>query len=302
MKNAFALVALVLLMSVVSARAQPHTFRGYMGVEGGTAYSYKLVFDDSSGYIRGYAYTYIEEGKEVKATISGRLDRQKKNLFFQETSIVYNHGFEASTTMCLVKATLSLKKSSDGSDIFSGPITSSDAGNVFCGQGTISFPVNEAVKRLLNQPSAIPAPAPKLKKPVRVVYDTARPPLAVVSQKKEKEAAEQITEGTNKAIVWQSDTLKLAVWDGGREDGDRVTISCNEHILLKDYEIKVQPVSRIMLLPPGTTVITIQAVNEGNEPPNTANLVLTDGLIQHKFVAYNTIGKKAIIRLVKSNR
>jgi hypothetical protein len=47
-------------------------------------------------------------------------------------------------------------------------------------------------------------------------------------------------------------------------------------------------------------VITIYAEEEGNEPPTTANMLLTDGSKQYPVIAYNNRGRQAVIRIRKA--
>jgi hypothetical protein len=47
--------------------------------------------------------------------------------------------------------------------------------------------------------------------------------------------------------------------------------------------------------------ITIFAENEGSEPPNTANIMLTDGSIKYSIQAYNKKGDAALIKVKKVN-
>jgi len=283
------------------------TLKGYLGVQGGEAYTYKLVFNDSAGFIKGYSYTYLYETKEVKAAITGFIDKTNRTLSFHETEIVYNHGFESNTTICLINATLKYKMGNDSKEIYSGPIVSSDVSNVYCGQGTVTFPFNEDLQRLLASAPAIkPAeqrPIAKPAKPVRVIYDTTSLlPKDVYTAKMPNNDVEKITAGKEKFIEWHSDSVIIEVWDGGKIDGDIISITYNSNIIISNLSLTSAPERRVVSMHNGEAVLKIVARNEGNEPPNTANLLLIDGAVRHPIVAYNIIGKEAVIRLRKSGK
>lgn len=292
---------IVLLLFFSTIKAQQKELKGYLGVEHGESYTYKLVFTDSSGHINGYAYTWLYEQKEVKAAITGFIDKKNKTLSFKETHIIYNHGFESNTTICLISAVLKYKQE-NGNTVFSGSISSSDASNVYCGQGTVSFIDNEVLKNLFTEPikkdKPLVEPAPK--KPMKIIYDTAA--TKVVAHPQNKFASplpEKITAGVEKAYDWKTDTVIVDVWDGGHVDGDIVTILFNNVNVLNKYVVTKSYKKITLPLSENENTLIIIANNEGNEPPNTTNLLLTDGDVQYSVIAYNAVGKKAIIKIRK---
>lgn len=302
LNNIFLVIFLLFFSSVF---AQQKELKGYLGVEHGESFTYKLSFTDSFGYIKGYAYTWLDENKDVKAKVTGFIDKKNKTLSFKETEIVYNHGFESNTTICLINATLKFKEE-NGLKVFTGSISSSDASNVYCGQGTIRFMDNETLKNLFND-NETNEESPKdivkrstAKKPFKIIYDTISK-SSINQNIPQNNKTEKITSGTEKEYDWMSDSVILEVWDGGRIDGDMINILFNDSTILKRYAL-TQKRNRIVVPIMNNSInqLEIVAVNEGNEPPNTANLLLIDGSKQYPIIAYNTIGKKAIIRIRKT--
>src|SRR5690606_1546136 len=106
----------------------------------------------------------------------------------------------------------------------------------------------------------------------------------------------EITEGKDKIYEWVSDTIIFEIRDGGKIDGDVVSVSFNNNIVLHNYTL-TKGVKRILLPLSGKEVdaITIIAGNEGNEPPNAADIMLQDGDRLYEIIAHNKIGKKANI-------
>ena len=51
----------------------------------------------------------------------------------------------------------------------------------------------------------------------------------------------------------------------------------------------------------GVNTLTIVADNEGSDPPNTASLLLTDGITQYSLLAYNPKGQRVVIKIKKVN-
>jgi hypothetical protein len=302
------LSGLLMVISLQLAAQQPEIIlKGFLGVEGGESYTYKLVFRDSSGYISGFAYTWLYEQKQVKASITGQIDRTNKTLSFKETNIISNTGFESNTTICLIQAQLKYNRDNE-TMVFSGAITSSDISNVYCGQGTITLTDDDALKSLFVETSVKPetklsAAKGKSRQPVTIIYDTViKRPDRNVSSYPPIDKEEKLTSGEEKMVKWETDSIKIKLWDGGEIDGDIVTLSINNIPILSKYKLEKQP--KLLTIPANQTEIqvVITANNEGNTPPNTANLTLVDGSKEYPFLVYNTIGKQATIRFKKSRK
>jgi hypothetical protein len=303
----YCLVVVSLLTDVLHAQPRQFSLKGYLGVQGGESFEYLLEFSDSSGIIKGHSLTWKEKGKEVKAVISGSVDRKERRLSFREDQLLYNSGFYSNATICLIDATLRCRAEAGGV-VLSGPITSADAGNVYCGKGSVIFTDKETIERLFADVAAAetvaapPKPKPVAKRePMKIVYDTASKAPATAASA--PGALARITSGHEKELEWHSDSVIVYVWDGGHIDEDIVTLSANGVAVLSRY--KLEAGKRRLSFPIAESeifTISITANNEGNEPPNTANLQLVDGDKSHPLIAYNTIGKEAVVRIHRVSR
>jgi hypothetical protein len=289
---------LLLMPAFMTAQTKQFTLNGSLGVESGETFSYRLVFTDSAGVIKGYAVTYQREENDTKATITGVLDKKKKTLSFTETEILYNRGFKSNAIICLIKATLKYIPEG-GNFILSGPATSTDVGNGTCSRGSIRFEKEAELRELFREERVDTVRAPAAR---TVVVRSPQPPRpsAAVPVAPTAPEPEQVTAGKDKIYDWYSDTVALEIWDGGRIDGDIVTVLYNGHPVLTRYTLAKEK-KRILLPLTGKAVdtVTIRAENTGNEPPNTAHLLLRDGETEHSVVAYNDPGREAVIRIRK---
>lgn len=299
MRYAIPLLLCFLLFFSVGNAQRKFTLNGYLAVRGGESWHYRLVFTDTNDILKGYSLTYDEENKDTKALIEGRIDRKARMLSFRETEITYNHGFETKVTICLVDATLKY----DGHAL-AGKLSSKDIGNADCGSGSINFINEQELKQLFSEQQPAKDSAPKMvpviaapKKKMTIIYDTVRLPKSIAAAPQ----ADKITTGTEKEYNWKSDTLKLEVWDGGKVDGDIISILIDDKPLLQHYTL-TQTKKRIEVSVPGhgtNYAVSIIAQNEGNEAPNTADILLIDGENSYHVIAYNEVSKKAVIRLHK---
>jgi len=308
MKYWFLLLFPSLLSSISAYAVKEVTLRGYIGVEGGESFSYNITFTDSMGSLKGYSVTYIEEPKETRSAISGSLDRTSRTLSFRELNIMYNHGFHSNNTMCLIDVTLKYMPNTTSTGyILKGTYKSADASATYCGMGTVTFINDDVIKTLFENaaPADTVAVAKKQpatpKRPAGIRVEPAYPSRPQPAPQPVVRTAEEITTGVEKIYDWHSDTAIVDVWDGGTIDGDRITILYNGKKILNNYQITASKMQlHLPISPTGVDVLTIVANNEGSEPPNTANLLLTDGSQVYNIIAYNDVGHEAVIKIKRA--
>ncbi|WP_162903063.1 hypothetical protein [Taibaiella koreensis] len=315
LRSYICVLLLLFACSGIPATAQnQYQLKGFMGVQGGESFTYKLTLKDSvRNLLSGYGYTYLDEQHDVKAYVTAEVDIYRKTVLLKETRIVYNHNFKSNALICLIEALLVYN---DKEKTLSGPLNTMTAGQgADCSRGSITFTIPAEIDHIFHPEATTAAakdtvvattrPAASLPKPKpKVIYDTvrkARPaPVATNSKPATPKLPDNITEGKDKTLYWQSDLVVLDIWDGNNEDNDRVRILFNGTEVLKDHVLTKQK-KRIELPIGGNelNIISITALNEGGDPPNTANLLLSDGSTQYEVIAHNTIGKSALIKIRK---
>lgn len=307
---------------------QKKTLTGYLGVEGGELFSYELDFWETDGKIMGKATTWFETGKEVCAKMEGVIDKTNRTFSFSEKEILYNTGFASSKTICLINAQLKYQKDDNNNMVLSGRITSTDVTNVSCARGFITFtnpaettPLFEETKS--KEKTVTPKPGPKLyttpkesksntvfsnqvvktpPKPMRFVNETNSVPSVVEKIKTTSNFPDRITAGQEKIYDWKNDSVSIEIWDNSRVDGDVISLKYNGKKLLENYALIKEKKVLKLFLEKDENELTIIAVNEGSEQPNTADILLYDGAIPHAVIAYNSIGKNSVIKIRKPKK
>ena len=230
---------------------------------------------------------------ETKARIEGKIDMAEKSISFKETSVIPRPIPSDSVIMCMVHAKLLYKQASK-SMMLSGNFKGVDEKTgKECAKGTITMLNTDLLNELFN-------PAPKHdtissapKQNTKKIYTN---PIDTFTTN------DEITRGIETVYDWRSDTVVIDIWDGGQIDYDVVTILYNKDTLLKNYTLKAEKKRlRVPLSSNGSDMdqLTIIAENEGNEPPNTANLTLIDEQKKYNVIAYNEVGQKAVINIKK---
>ena len=276
----------------VFAQAKELLLNGTITMQTGEQFPYKLVLKEAGGKASGYSVTFSEP-EETRTTIKAIIDRQMQTVSFKETAIIASHSHRTKAYMCLIDAQLEVQQGSAGK-VLAGLITSKEADKTACTPGTITFSDAREIERLFSyndEPDTVIVMKKRVIAPVGTTTVTKAPTIPII---------EKITTGIEKTFEWYSDTVVIDLWDGGDIDGDRITLRLNGKPLLERYYlVKEKKQLRIPVPGSGVYTLSIMADNEGDDPPNTASLLLTDGAIPYSVLAYNNKGNKAEIKIKK---
>ena len=110
---------------------------------------------------------------------------------------------------------------------------------------------------------------------------------------------EILKDGDDFTINWESNKVKLYIWDANQEDGDKITLKINGDIILHDFETKNKRKKLKYQLEDGENIIEITATNLGASPPNTSRIELVDSKTKYPIITQLELGKSAIIKIVK---
>jgi hypothetical protein len=257
----------------------------------GEVFPYKIVLTESNGIVSGYSLTY-KEPNDTKTRIQGTLDRRNHTLAFKETEIIYSHNYHTKAYMCLVDAKLAYTPGSS-EHALKGAINSMESDKTACTAGALVFNNDEEIQFLFGYHDKLDTVI-NMKKRVKAQVADNNEPAPVAAPL----TTDKITAGVEKVYDWHSDTVIINVWDGGNIDGDRVTLLFNGKACLTNYYLtKERKQLRLPLNGTGINTLAILAVNEGSDPPNTADLLLTDGTINYSILAYNNAGKQSVIKI-----
>lgn len=292
----FYVVQWIVCVSVSFAQPKQIVLNGNIAMTTGEVFPFKIEVTEAAGTVIGYSYTY-KEPNETKAVINGTLNRKLQTLDFRETEIVYSHGYVTRAYMCLVNAHLEYRQSGVRGSVLTGSLTSTELDKTSCTAGTITFKNDEEIQNLFGYHEQYDTVISMKKKPKETYIPPA--PATVVAPEPPL-LTEKVTAGIEKSYEWYTDTVIVDIWDGGNIDGDRLSVSFNDKPYLTNYYLlKEKRQLRIPITGTGVNTLTITADNEGSDPPNTATLLLTDGVKHYSVIAYNPKGQQAVIKIKK---
>lgn len=287
----------------------------------------------------GFSYTYDQIDKAVKAAIDVEIAADRKSMTIIENQLIYNHGFKSKATICLMLADLkvnedyselkgSLETRTDiqRSLCARGTLTfmqKEEIKKLLLGtkkEIKEEAPIAVAsVEPVATTPKKEPGTQPIATKPGGPNGNISKAKLSNHFKSKEqqnefrarqeerraarlaenKPEQSEITEGRPIEIIIENDEIEFFVWDGGKIDYDRVSVYVNDEKVLDNYTLTAQPHKVVIPAMGKRTVVKILALNEGGEPPNTADIAVKDGKDVHHILAHNTISKYSEIILIK---
>ncbi len=286
----YCLFVALLVCGATFGQANKVLLTGTITMATGETFPYKIVGTETNGVLKGSAYTYAEPD-ETRAAIEGTINKQQHKLSFKEVEILSSHDVKTKAFMCLVHAKLELKN-----NILTGPATSKELDNTACTEGVIKFTTNSEITDLFSSHDKYDMEVSMGNKPAKDAEAPAPAPVAEVQPAR----LDKITAGTEKAYDWYSDSVVVEIWDGGTFDGDKVSITFDDEVVLKRYTIqKPKKKITIPIKAKGLHYLAIIADEEGSDPPNTASLTITDGDKHYNLLAYNPKGSQSLVQIKK---
>lgn len=141
-------------------------------------------------------------------------------------------------------------------------------------------------------------------KPTTSSADTlsATKPGPALSAKKEQALIEKLEKRSNiysQDLEIESDSVRISFYDNGDIDGDIISVFLNKNPVLVRQELSVRALNIYLALDSTReyNVISMLAENLGKYPPNTALMVVTDGINRYEVYLSSSLTQNAAIRL-----
>ncbi|AJR04964.1 hypothetical protein [Siansivirga zeaxanthinifaciens] len=264
------LVCLLFFSIILKSAAQNEfNYFGAVVLSDSLSITYKLSFTENNGKIKGYSVTDLGGDHETQSNIFGEYLKDKNELNFRETGIVYTKSPVSQQDFCFVHATVknfNLDKSKNIKTNFVGLFSD----NTQCIDGKIFLNTQESVEKRIQKVS-------KKISNSKMVPDSIK---AKMSSLKLMDAGKLNVLRKNEvlSVFSKANTITLTVFDGGKEDGDKISVFVNGEVVLNNYEAKNEKRKIKIELKAQKTSVKIKANNEGQIAPNTVIVQIEDGV------------------------
>lgn len=123
-------------------------------------------------------------------------------------------------------------------------------------------------------------------------------PLPVVNYVTEKEFTKRKKVVTHEVDV-ESDSIRIDVYDNGEIDGDIISVFYNDKLILGNQKLTHKSIRINMVLDPTkeSNEISMFAENLGMIPPNTALMVISDGINKFEVPVSSSMERNATISI-----
>ena len=134
----------------------------------------------------------------------------------------------------------------------------------------------------------------------------AAPPAPQVDADSAKLAASFAKRKTvlNRELLVESDSVRLSFYDNGEIDGDSISVFVNHELVLSHQGLEARAFNLYLHLDStrDLTEVSMFAENLGRIPPNTALMVITDGINRYEVFLSSSLTENATVELRRKRR
>jgi predicted secreted protein len=277
----FIVIIFLILCVNLGFSQNTYSYLGTLILSNNTPISFSLQLQEDNGIVNGYSITNINTPDETKSEISGLYFKKEKSFQLTETQILQTKSEAALNTFCYISMNLSFK-GKFGTKRLEGTFTGNFLDSIECASGKIILMEKEKLEKKIE----------KIKKKVEKIQQKEQDTTLV-------KRTQILKEGEDFTIYWESNKVKLFIWDANMEDGDKITLTINGNIILDDFETTNKRKKIKYKLAEGENTIEIMATNLGTSPPNTSRIELVDSKTKYPIITQLKLGKTAIIKIIK---
>jgi hypothetical protein len=257
----------------------------------------KLYF--TGGYSLNWVNGFTSSASKTAYYIAGQETVTLKNDYFNNASVYGEIGIEGSLANDAVLS-VGLKYNVGKSAIMSGDYTVTHNGTPIEHDNITSkgsyigltlkygFPLYHREKRI---PVEKPLPTPKVVKPKEDIK--VKPPKDSIIPKTVDGRAVNLS----KKITVKNSFVTIKVWDHEVVDGDIVSLNLNGKWILQNYTLEKAPKEIKVTLSPGTNYLVLHAHNLGLYSPNTAAIIVDDGVKENKVILQSNLNASGTIQI-----
>lgn len=303
---------LLILFLLVALRSSSQSVFGYWYGSAnvkttGSANNYlvELILQPEKGYVSGIMnYFFKDTYRSLK--VKGNYNASTRMLSLYDIPLVYHGSIMNFEVDCQMTLQASLRVSQAGS-FLTGSFKSLPDYQYTCPEVRFNFVMNADISKKDSVLKAISE--------YKETYQVWKPqledtlvqvqviPRKVVNYVIEKEFAERKTEIVNEIEV-ESDSVDVAIYDNGEIDGDIISLFYNKNLIFFNQKLTHKSIKtklRVEDTPEGND-LSMFAENLGLIPPNTALMIVTDGVNRYEIPVSSSLEKTATIRIKRKKK
>lgn len=285
------LLFFVLILNSLFVNAQnKFNYVGALKLNDTVIISYKVNFIQFGEEVKGYSITDLGGDHETRSNVFGEYDKQAKVLSFRETGIVYTKSSASQNDFCFLNTTFKnfvFGKTQKARANFIGLFSD----NTKCIDGEIVLNTEEKAEKRVEKVVA------KINKS-KILADSLKEKLKSVKLM-DVLKMNMLKKNETLSVFTKSKKIKCIIYDGGKLDGDRLSIKVNGEVVLDNYAAVREEKVIAIDIKTDITSILIEANNEGEIAPNTVVVKLNDGVNEIRALSNLKKGETTQINILK---
>lgn len=267
-KAKYLIIILFFFKAINSFSQTKYEFIGVLTLDNNYIVPYNIFFTENSGVFVGYSLTDMQGENETKNEIKGTYNKVTKEFKFVEKNIVYTKSTITQNDFCFVGFEGKLKLENQMA-VLKGDFTGVFNDGSVCAKGKIKLIGSDKLYKRVKKLS-------KKIKHTKLIDETTKLKIDPIKML-DSLLTNRLKNGENTSVFWKSDTMKMKIWDLGKEDGDKISIFINGKKVLDNYIIMKKPkIITFQLVEHKNNEVIIRAENIGTISPNTARVELID--------------------------
>ncbi len=299
--------SLILTLLVFSLAADAQSVLGYWygnanvkTANSANNYMVELILSPAKDHVTGILNYYFKDTyRSLK--VQGNYDASTRRLSVYDVPVVYYGSFSDIEVDCIMNMQATLRVSQVGSDLVGAFISLPDYKNT-CAPINFKLRMNTDISKK----DSVLQSFREFKETYQVWKPSANDTINAITifQRKvtnyviEREYTER-ENVVNDEIEVDSDSLKIDFYDNGEIDGDSISIFFNNKIMAFHQKLSTQSIHFDVVLDSLKKVneLTMFAENLGAIPPNTALMIIHDGLKTYNIRLLSNLEKNATIKI-----
>jgi hypothetical protein len=267
-------------------------------------YLVELVLNPEQGYVSG-VLNYYFKNMYRSLKVQGNYDSKTRTLSLYDIPLTYHGSFSNMEVDCMMNMRGQLRASQSGSSL-TGSFMSLPQYKYTCGEVSFNLRFNADISKKDSVLMAIRdfKETNQLWQPgsTDTLPAIAVTPRQVINYVLEKEMPWRKNE-TVKELIVASDTIEVDFYDNGEVDGDSIAVFFNKQLVAYHLKLSSRSIHFTFTLDNDREYneLTMFAENLGVIPPNTALMVVDDGINKYQVRLSSNLEKNAVIKIKRKS-
>jgi hypothetical protein len=263
-------------------------------------YMIELILQPERNTVKGVLNYYFKNTYR-SIEVNGNYDAATRQLSLYNVPVSYYGSITSFEVDCIMNMRLTLRVSRVGSTL-QGSFSSLSEFRYTCPDLTINLNMDASVSNIDSVKNAISEFKENYQVWKPTVNDTliavTAIQLPVINQPTEKEFAKR-KKVVSHEIEVESDSIRVDVYDNGVIDGDMISLFYNDKLILNNQKLTHKSIRLNLVLDSTKKIneISMFAENLGLIPPNTALMVITDGINRFDVPVSSNLENNATISI-----